>query len=183
MSSRIFYGDTPIGVIPEGNQDIDTLSEVDVTSKATARISEAERAKIIPENIKKDVTILGKTGTFEGSGGGVSVGAGYTYRLHGFGECYVDWLILGTYNGVYGWHYWEASTSGGNKIDGVETGSNDTTITNASMFVVIKSVYAHDGDIGAEGMYLADGTSFTTSASAEHKLGFFTADVDNEIQD
>lgn len=66
MSTKIFYGETPIGVIPEGNQDINTLSEYDVEEKATARISETERAKIIPENIKKDISILGVTGTHEG---------------------------------------------------------------------------------------------------------------------
>lgn len=54
------------GITPSGNQDITTLNEYDVSSKATARVSAAERAKIISENIKKDVTILGVTGTFDG---------------------------------------------------------------------------------------------------------------------
>ena len=52
-----------IGVTPTGNQDISTLDEYDVASKATARISAAERAKIIPENIADGVTIFGVTGT------------------------------------------------------------------------------------------------------------------------
>lgn len=66
---KVYLGNTQIAITPEGNQDINTLDEVDVSEKATARISAEERAKIIPENIKKDVTILGKTGTFEGGGG------------------------------------------------------------------------------------------------------------------
>lgn len=57
------------GIIPTGNQDIDTLNEYDVTSKATARISAAQRALIIPENIAEGVTILGVTGTHSGGGG------------------------------------------------------------------------------------------------------------------
>lgn len=54
------------GITPTGNQDITTLDEYDVVYKATARVSAAERAKIIPANIKKDVEILGVTGTHEG---------------------------------------------------------------------------------------------------------------------
>ncbi len=61
------------GIIPAGNQDIETLSEYDVSAKATARISAAERAKIIPENIKKDVTILGVIGTHQGGGADTAV--------------------------------------------------------------------------------------------------------------
>lgn len=64
---KVYLGNTQIAITPEGNQDINTLNEVDVSEKATARISAAERAKIIPENIKKDVEILGVTGTYEGS--------------------------------------------------------------------------------------------------------------------
>lgn len=59
------------GITPTGNQDISTLAEYDVSTKATARVSADERAKIIPENIKKDVEVLGVTGTY--SGGGASV--------------------------------------------------------------------------------------------------------------
>ena len=58
------------GETPTGNQDIETLNEYNVASKATARVSATERAKIIPENIKKDITILGVTGTHEGGGSG-----------------------------------------------------------------------------------------------------------------
>lgn len=57
------------GVVPTGNQDITDLTSYDVTAKATAQISATERAKIIAGNIKKDVTILGVTGTYEGGGG------------------------------------------------------------------------------------------------------------------
>ena len=54
-------------VVPSGNQDITTTDEYDVSAKATARISAAERGKIIAENIKKDVTLLGVTGSYEGT--------------------------------------------------------------------------------------------------------------------
>jgi len=75
IPGNIVTGQTILGVsgsavVPSGNQDVTTLSEYDVTAKATARVSATERAKIIAENIKKDVTILGITGTYEGSGGG-----------------------------------------------------------------------------------------------------------------
>ena len=49
-----------------GNKDVADLTEQDVSTKATARISAAERAKIIPGNIKDGVTILGVTGTHSG---------------------------------------------------------------------------------------------------------------------
>lgn len=63
---KVYLGTTQIAITPEGNQDINTLDEVDVSEKATARISAEERAKIIPANIAKDVTILGVTGTHQG---------------------------------------------------------------------------------------------------------------------
>ena len=65
---KIFLGNTQIGVTPVGNQDISTLDEYNVSSKATARISAEERAKIIPGNIKKDVTILGTPGALQSEG-------------------------------------------------------------------------------------------------------------------
>ena len=49
-----------------GNKDVADLTEQDVSTKATARISAAERAKIIPGNIKEGVTFLGVTGTHAG---------------------------------------------------------------------------------------------------------------------
>jgi len=52
--------------LPSGNQDISDTNEYNVYSKATARISAAERAKIIPGNIKDGVQILGVTGTYVG---------------------------------------------------------------------------------------------------------------------
>lgn len=57
---------TYTGLVPSGNADISDTSEVDVTDKATARISATERAKIIPNNIANGVTLLGVTGTHYG---------------------------------------------------------------------------------------------------------------------
>ena len=51
------------GITPEGNQDIETLNEYNVSAKATARVSATERAKIIPENIITGATILGVSGS------------------------------------------------------------------------------------------------------------------------
>lgn len=56
-----------VGITPTGNQDITTLNEYDISNKATARVSATERDKIIASNIKKDVTILGVTGNYEGA--------------------------------------------------------------------------------------------------------------------
>lgn len=50
--------DTPV-TIPQGYQD----------GSGKAQIAESERSKIIPENIRQGVTILGKTGTMSGSEG------------------------------------------------------------------------------------------------------------------
>ena len=71
IPQNITSGTTILGVagsavVPSGNQDIETLNEYNVTAKATARISAAERAKIVAGNIKNGVTILGVTGTYEG---------------------------------------------------------------------------------------------------------------------
>lgn len=58
----------PSGYVkPSGTKYITTTSSVDVTSYAKAQISSST---LIAENIKKDVSILGVTGTYEGSGGG-----------------------------------------------------------------------------------------------------------------
>ena len=51
------------GVFPEGEVKITTTDSVDVTMYASAKV---EDANLIPENITKNVTILGITGTYEG---------------------------------------------------------------------------------------------------------------------
>ena len=73
IPEHITAGTTILGVagsavVPTGNQDIETLNEYNVSAKATARVSSAERAKIIPENIKSGETILGVQGTYKGIG-------------------------------------------------------------------------------------------------------------------
>lgn len=49
-------------ITPEGNVNITGTGEVDVTTYATAQVVDENLAA---ENIKKDVTILGVTGTYE----------------------------------------------------------------------------------------------------------------------
>ena len=61
-----------IGTIltPSGNINITTMNQIDVTNYATAQVVDAN---IVAGNIKKNVSILGVTGSYEGSGGGGSV--------------------------------------------------------------------------------------------------------------
>lgn len=53
------------GITPTGNIAITTTAQVDVTQYATAQVSDAN---LIADNIKKDVIILGITGTLAGGG-------------------------------------------------------------------------------------------------------------------
>lgn len=49
-------------ITPTGKKDITGTAEVDVTAYAKAQVVDAN---LVAENIKKDVTILGVTGTYE----------------------------------------------------------------------------------------------------------------------
>ena len=53
------------GITPTGNINITTTAQTDVTNYATATVVDAD---LIAGNIKKDVNILGVTGTYEGGG-------------------------------------------------------------------------------------------------------------------
>ncbi len=53
----------PTGITPTGKKEITDTNEVDVTNFATAQVVDSN---LTAENIKKDVTILGITGTHEG---------------------------------------------------------------------------------------------------------------------
>ena len=55
--------DLPGGATPTGKKTIDTTAEVDVASYATAQVVDENLAA---ENIKKDVSVLGITGAYEG---------------------------------------------------------------------------------------------------------------------
>ena len=90
MSSKVFYGDTVLSVFPKGNQDINTLSKYNVEEKVTVRISETERAKIIPENIANGITILGVEGTHQGG----SIEGGYLVQFILEGEPYCNISVL-----------------------------------------------------------------------------------------
>jgi len=54
------------GITPTGNINITNTSSVNVTNYATAQVVDED---LVASNIKKDVNILGVTGTYEGSGG------------------------------------------------------------------------------------------------------------------
>lgn len=62
---KITFGDVT-GITPSGKKEITTTDEVSVGTYATAQVVDAN---LIAANIKKDVTILGVTGTYEGEGG------------------------------------------------------------------------------------------------------------------
>lgn len=59
-------------VTPTGNINITSTAQTDVSAYATAQVVDAD---LVAGNIKKDVNILGVTGTYEGGGGG---GSSYT---------------------------------------------------------------------------------------------------------
>ena len=56
----------PIGPVPTGNKEIVNTAQTDVADYATAQVVDAN---LLAENIKKDITILGITGTLEGGSG------------------------------------------------------------------------------------------------------------------
>lgn len=57
----------PQGVFPTGNINITDTNVTDVTNYVTAQIVDAN---LVAENIKKNISILGVLGAFEGGGGG-----------------------------------------------------------------------------------------------------------------
>lgn len=60
----------PTGITPSGTKQITSTALTDVAAYANAQVVDAN---LVAGNIKKDTTILGVTGTYEGSGGGSSV--------------------------------------------------------------------------------------------------------------
>ena len=59
-------GAIPTGTTPTGNINITNMQQTDVSAYATAQVVDAD---LVAGNIKKNVNILGVTGTYEGSGG------------------------------------------------------------------------------------------------------------------
>ena len=59
------------GITPTGNINITSTAQTDVTNYATAQVVDSN---LVAGNIKKDVQILGVTGTYEGSGGTTPTG-------------------------------------------------------------------------------------------------------------
>ena len=54
------------GITPSGKIEITNTEEINVTNYETAQVVDSN---LSAENIKKDISILGVTGTFEGGGG------------------------------------------------------------------------------------------------------------------
>ena len=59
----------PTGITPSGTKQITSTALTDVSAYANAQVVDSN---LVAGNIKKDVAILGVTGTYEGSGGGGS---------------------------------------------------------------------------------------------------------------
>ena len=57
----------PTGITPSGTKQITSMALTDVAAYANAQVVDSN---LVAGNIKKDTTILGITGTYEGSGGG-----------------------------------------------------------------------------------------------------------------
>lgn len=57
----------PTGITPSGTKQITSMALTDVAAYANAQVVDSN---LVAGNIKKDVAILGVTGTYEGSGGG-----------------------------------------------------------------------------------------------------------------
>lgn len=70
-------------VAPEGNINITNTSSTDVSQYATAQVVDSN---LVAGNIKKDTTILGVTGSYEGSGGGGSTNIYRVESLEEMGE-------------------------------------------------------------------------------------------------
>ena len=64
---------------PTGKLTITGTSEVNCSSYATAQVSDAD---LVAENIKKDVNILGVTGSYEGGGGSNDFSTAEVYYLN-----------------------------------------------------------------------------------------------------
>jgi hypothetical protein len=87
------------GITPSGNINITTMNQTDVTNYATAQVVDAN---IVAGNIKKNVSILGVIGSYEGSGGGGL--QGYTLTINNDGSGHSEIIIYhpnGTSESVY----------------------------------------------------------------------------------
>lgn len=85
----------PIGITPTGKKEITNTSEVDVTNYATAQVVDSN---LVASNIKKDINILGVTGTLESGGGNtlknvLDTTKSAKYLFNGCRETSVDSLI------------------------------------------------------------------------------------------
>lgn len=134
------------GITPTGNINITSTSQTDVTNYATAQVVDAN---LVAGNIKKDTSILGVTGTYEGSGG-ASISGGYTLNI--ITDDVADFLVLGTgtSQGVYGWHLYSIE------------GNSSPTAINASIVVFLSYTGNLSATVTANSLCNYVGTNIVT---------------------
>lgn len=71
----------PTGITPSGTKQITSTALTDVAAYANAQVVDAN---LVAANIKKDTTILGVTGTYEGSGGGGGGGSTVNCKIFNY---------------------------------------------------------------------------------------------------
>lgn len=126
-------------------------------------------ANLVAGNIKKDTTIFGVTGTYEGGGGGgTSIDAGFTFSTPRGTGGYITGFILGesTALGTYGWHEFDFNGETWTwTIDGQDVSQmavDITEFTHAS-FIIFTSVYFRYLEGGSVRLY--DGTLIDTKSA------------------
>ena len=178
---------------PSGNQDITTLNEYDVSAKATARISATERAKIIAGNIKQGVTILGVTGTYQGTSGGYTITCNITNGTYSgstatFGSPNTAQIVISPNTG-----YNLPSSSSEITVVGASKSYNSSTgivtLTNATGNITVSAecpfasqtisgVYVINSEPDYPATSIGQTVSFTSDLSSFNSIHIYTDSID-----
>ena len=118
---------------PQGTVTLSTLGNTDVTAYATATVADAN---CVAANIKKDISIFGVTGTFEGGGGG-------SYPWFGAGTTFVERKINRTLNlkNDTSFDSWTASTTAGDIKAASSSADFTLTVDYNNVYFVVTHCY------------------------------------------